>query len=122
MRQLRAFLAERSVLEITIAVAVALIGIDLLGSIVAMVVDAIPRSGSLAVSLGRHELAYGAALIQLVTFVLVLATARWILVRTGTFTWADDDLRKCPHCLSEIPTAASVCEFCTRDVAPAEAV
>jgi hypothetical protein len=50
--------------------------------------------------------------------VLILLLGAAVLVRfTGAELWsADDAYRECPHCLSEIAAAASVCSFCTRAV------
>jgi hypothetical protein len=56
-------------------------------------------------------------LFELLITVGVVGAAA-LVVRFGAETlWDDTDVRNCPHCLSEIPAAASVCSYCTRVVA-----
>jgi hypothetical protein len=54
-------------------------------------------------------------LVDLVVLLLVL-TALALLLK-ATRTHAERPLRECPHCLEDIPAAAPVCSYCTRDVA-----
>ena len=40
-----------------------------------------------------------------------------LMARLRTEPPVAETVGQCPHCLSEIPVAATVCAFCTRDVA-----
>jgi|SRR5579871_2850082 len=67
---------------------------------------------------------YGDFLNYLITFVVVAAVIFFLVVKPyNAFTArAAKDVppteRECPHCLSPIPVAATVCAHCTRDVGP----
>ena len=68
---------------------------------------------------------YGHFLSALIAFVVIAAVLFFLVVkpvnalmdRMKTEPPVDETVRQCPHCLSSIPVAASVCSFCTRDVA-----
>ena len=88
-----------------------------------------PDFGRLSFSLNGSRFAYGDFLNLLITFVVVSAVLYFLVVLPfgallDRFKPAPDQptpVRDCPHCLSSIPQAATVCSFCTRDVAPAPA-
>jgi len=52
-----------------------------------------------------------------VVFFLVVKPVNALMARRRTEPPVDETVQQCPHCLSDIPAAASVCVFCTRDVA-----
>ncbi|HEY7196835.1 MAG TPA: large conductance mechanosensitive channel protein MscL [Gaiellaceae bacterium] len=54
--------------------------------------------------------------IALVVFFLVVKPVNSLMARRRTETPVDETVRQCPHCLSEIPVAASRCAFCTQEV------
>jgi len=54
--------------------------------------------------------------IAVVVFFLVVKPANALMARMQTEPPTDESVRECPHCLSSIPVAATVCAFCTRDV------
>lgn len=89
------------------------------------ILRAIPTNRSLGffttytVHLGRHYVYLGNILADLIALALLLATALILVRKLRLTTPTEDELRECPHCLAEIPAAASVCQFCTRDVATA---
>ncbi len=58
-------------------------------------------------------------LIAVVVFFGVVRPVNALMDRVKTEPPADETVQQCPHCLSQIPVAASVCAFCTRDVAAA---
>ncbi len=72
---------------------------------------------------------YGDFLNWLIAFVLIAAVVFFLVVkptnalraRLKTEPPVDETVRQCPHCLSQIPVEASVCAFCTRDVAASSA-
>jgi large conductance mechanosensitive channel len=55
--------------------------------------------------------------IAAVVFFLVVRPVNALLARRKTEPPVDENVRQCPHCLSEIPVAASRCAFCTQEVA-----
>jgi large conductance mechanosensitive channel len=55
--------------------------------------------------------------IAAVLFFLVVKPMNALMARRKTEPPVDESVQQCPHCLSDIPAAASVCAFCTRDVA-----
>ena len=58
-------------------------------------------------------------IIAAVVFFLVIKPVNALLARYRTEPPVDADTRKCPECLSEIPTEARRCAFCTAEVAAA---
>ena len=125
LRNLRRFLTSGSVIELAAAVAIALAGVELVGAITrGLIVSPIQQSaderfGSL---LGHGYFAIGGRLFDwidplaaLITFGLVIG-AVGVVAHAGREFLFDDDATECPHCLSSIPTEASVCAFCTREV------
>ena len=85
--------------------------------------------GSLTFTINHSVFRYGAFLNSLITFVVIAAVVFFLVVkpmnalmaRRKTEPAVDETVKKCPHCLSSIPVAASVCSFCTRDVGMAAA-
>ncbi len=61
-------------------------------------------------------------LIALVVFFFIVKPINVLMNLRKTAPAPDDTTRECPHCLSKIPRAATVCLFCTRDVAPSGAM
>lgn len=61
-------------------------------------------------------------LIALAVFFFIVKPVNVLMSRRKTAPAPDDTTRECPHCLSKIPRAATVCLFCTRDVASGGAV
>jgi large conductance mechanosensitive channel len=56
-------------------------------------------------------------LVALVLFFLVVKPVNALMDRRRTEAAVDEPTATCPHCLSEIPAAASRCAFCTQEVA-----
>lgn len=63
---------------------------------------------------------YGAFLSALVNF-LIVAFAIFLVVKAANRFRRNEEAttRECPHCLAEIPKAASRCSSCTSEVTPA---
>jgi large conductance mechanosensitive channel len=69
---------------------------------------------------------YGAFVNALIAFLLVSAAVFFVVVRPVNALMArrrageeaEPGTRDCPECLSEIPTAARRCSFCTSEVQP----
>ncbi|MDI6857023.1 MAG: large conductance mechanosensitive channel protein MscL [Dehalococcoidia bacterium] len=70
---------------------------------------------------------YGHFINQVIAFLLIAAAVFFFVVvpvnalitRSRREPAPDPTLRKCPECLSEIPTEARRCAFCTSEVPPA---
>lgn len=79
---------------------------------------------TLTFTLHHSVFLYGDFLNWLIAFLLVAAVLFFLVVkptnalmdRMKTEPPVNEAVQQCPHCLSEIPVAASVCAFCTRDV------
>jgi large conductance mechanosensitive channel len=75
---------------------------------------------------GSHFL-YGDFLNAVIAFVILAAVIYFFVVMPFSkllerYKPAADEpavTRECPHCLSSVPEAASVCAYCTRDLVPA---
>jgi large conductance mechanosensitive channel len=89
-----------------------------------------PDFGNLAFTVNGSRFAYGDFLNLLISFLIIAAVLYFLVVAPFSallerFKPAPDQptpTQDCPHCLSSIPAAATVCAFCTRDIAPAGAV
>jgi len=81
---------------------------------------------NLTVTVGHGTFFYGKFLNSLISFVLVSAAVFFFVVRPINALMArrragqetEPGTRDCPECLSEIPTAARRCSFCTSEVQP----
>jgi large conductance mechanosensitive channel len=63
---------------------------------------------------------YGAFLSALVNFLIVAFAIFLVVKAVNRFRKAEESTtRECPHCLTEIPKAASRCSSCTSEVSPA---
>jgi large conductance mechanosensitive channel len=84
-----------------------------------------PDFGGLSFTINNSKFLYGDFLNVLITFVIVAAVMYFLVVlpfgalleRFKPTPAEPAQVADCPHCLSSIPAAASVCSFCTRDVA-----
>jgi large conductance mechanosensitive channel len=54
--------------------------------------------------------------IAAVVFFFVVKPTNALMARRKVDTAADAPTRTCPHCLSDIPAAATRCAFCTSQV------
>lgn len=81
-------------------------------------------------TLHHSRFGYGDFLNALIGFVIIAAVLYFFVVLPFStlldrFKPAADDPSPtvdCPHCLSSVPQAASVCAFCTRDLQPSAGV
>jgi len=132
MKDFKEFLLRGNLVDVAVAF---VIGIVFAGVVEALVRDFItPLIGAifgkqsffeLSFTLNHSHFAYGDFLSALITFVVVAAILFFLVVRPANALMARlrteppvaETVGQCPHCLSEIPVAATVCAFCTRDVA-----
>jgi large conductance mechanosensitive channel len=81
---------------------------------------------NLTFTVGGGHFSYGLFLNSLVSFLLVASAVFFVVVRPLNALMArrragqevEPGTRDCPQCLSEIPTAARRCSFCTSEVVP----
>jgi len=134
MKDFKEFLLRGNL--VTTAVAF-VIGLAFAAVITALVTDLItpliaaiggnPSFASLTFTVNGSVFFYGRFLNALIAFVLVAFVIFFLVVkpfnalmeRQKTEPPVDETVKECEHCLSSIPVSASVCAFCTRDVAPA---
>jgi large conductance mechanosensitive channel len=112
------------VMGITFAAVVTALVTDLITPLIAAIGGNSDFS-ALHFTLHNSVFLYGSFFNALITFVVIAGVLFFLVVkptnalmdRMKTEPPVDDTVKPCPHCLSSIPAAASVCSFCTRDVA-----
>ena len=133
LKDFKAFLLRGNVVELAVAV---VIGAAFGAVVTALVEDlvtpliAIPGKtdfSALHFTIRNSTFAYGHFLNTLIAFLSVAGAVFFLVVRPVTALMArrktepdvESVTKACEHCLSSIPRAATVCAFCTRDVARA---
>ena len=113
---------------IVVGVAFAAVVSAFVGDLITPLIAAIggkPDFADLSFTVNKSHFAYGHFINAVITFFVIAAVIFFLVVkpvnalmaRRKTEPPVDESVRPCPHCLSEIPVAASVCAFCTREVA-----
>src|SRR3954454_19269594 len=134
-RDFRAFILRGNLVDLAVAV---VIGTAFTAVVNAFVKDIItpliaavggkPNFGSVAFTINGSRFAYGDFLNALLTFLIVAAVMFFLVIKPVNVLMAryrteppvdPPSTRKCPECLSEIPSEARRCAFCTAEVAPA---
>jgi large conductance mechanosensitive channel len=83
--------------------------------------------GDLDFTIGGGVFKYGAVINAVISFLVIAAAVFFLVVkpvnalmaRRKTEPDVESTTKECPYCLSSIPVGASVCAFCTREVARA---
>ena len=83
-----------------------------------------PDFSTLAITIHRSSILYGDFLNALISFLITaVAIYFFIVLPINTLTAkmrfqkpVDSTTKKCSHCLSEIPVAATKCAYCTADL------
>ena len=131
VKDFKAFLLRGNVVDLAVAVVV---GAAFGAVVTALVRDlvtpliAIPGQAdfsSLHFTIRHSRFLYGDFLNALIAFVSIAAAVFFFVVRPVNALMArrktepdvESTTKDCRHCLSSIPAAASVCAFCTREVA-----
>jgi large conductance mechanosensitive channel len=127
LKEFRDFVTRGSVVELAVAVVVALALVNLLRSLVVDVVTPLVGVaggldfGSLDLTLNGSTIRYGAFLNELVAFVLTAAAVFFGVVKPLSAyqrrrAVAPAATAECERCLSTVPVGATRCPFCTSDL------
>ena len=134
IKEFRDFVLRGNVVDLAVAVVIG----AAFGAVVSAVVSDLvtpliaaiggqPDFAGLAFTINGSKFAYGHLLNQILSFLLVAGVVFFLVVKPMNTLLrrfrpepaADKPVRACPECLSDIPTAARRCAFCTAEVAPA---
>ena len=134
LKEFRDFVMRGNVVELAVAVIIgAAFGAVITAFTAAFITPLIaliggkPDFGDLRFTLSGTVFPYGQFLNALISFLIIAAVVFFFVVRPvntlleryKTESAVDEETRKCPECLSEIPGPARRCAFCTAEVAPA---
>jgi large conductance mechanosensitive channel len=132
MSGFKKFLLRGNLVDLAVAF---VIGAAFAGLVTGLVTDLItpliaaiggkPSFDKLSFTVNHSTFLYGHFLNLLISFLIVAAVVYFLIVvpfsklleRFKPTPDAPAPVQECPHCLSSIPAAATVCAFCTRDVA-----
>ena len=132
LKDFKAFLLRGNVVDLAVAV---VIGAAFGAVVTSLVRDLITpilslpgktNFGDLNFKVRDSVFAYGAFLNALISFILIAAAVFFFVVkpvnalmaRRKTEPDVTSTTKDCLYCLSNIPVAAAVCAFCTREVEP----
>ena len=136
LKEFRQFILRGNLVDLAVAV---VIGTAFGAVVTAFVSDLVtpliaavggePDFSALSFTINGSEFQYGDFLNALLSFLLVAAVVFFLVIkpvnalmnRRRTEPPTAEETRKCPECLSEIPTAARRCAFCTAQVGAAGA-
>lgn len=132
LRDFQTFVTRGPVVDLAVAVVVAVALVALLKSLVVDVVTPLVGVvggvdfGSLSATVRGSEIRYGAFLNELLSFLLTAAAVFFGVVKPlsayqlrQASAAAAPAIATCPACLSSVPAAASRCPFCTSALVPA---
>jgi large conductance mechanosensitive channel len=125
LKEFRDFVLRGNVVELAIAVVIALVS-----SFITPLIAAIggkPDFSALAFTINGSRFTYGVFLNALISFLIIAAVVFFLIVRPLNALMAHmrteapvaEVTRTCPECLSEIPRDARRCAFCTAEVGTA---
>jgi large conductance mechanosensitive channel len=133
LKEFRAFILRGNMVDLAIAV---VIGAAFGAVVTALVADLItpliaaiggqPDFGALDFKLNGSTFRYGHFLNAVIAFLIIAAVIFFLVVkpvnalmaRMKSETPLDEQTRACPQCLSDIPSKARRCAFCTTEVTP----
>jgi large conductance mechanosensitive channel len=129
MSGFKKFLMQGNVIELAIAVVIGAAFTAIVNSLVKDVLTplisafgGLPDFQGLTITVGKAVFRYGAFINALVAFLIVATVVYFFVVLPYTRVTArfakkqEVTTRECPHCLSEIPKAATRCAHCTSQI------
>jgi large conductance mechanosensitive channel len=134
VKDFKEFLLRGNLVDMAVGI---VIGLAFAAVITALVADLVtpliaaiggnPDFSSLSFTINNSHFLYGAFINSLITFVVIAAVIFFLVVKPVNALMAkrraegpdEPDVRSCPECLSEIPSAARRCAFCTAELVPA---
>lgn len=134
LRDFRSFILRGNVIDLAIGVAIGAAFALVVGAFTTGIITpllAIPGGAAsfsdFTVTIGGSVFRYGRVVDALIQFLITVAVLFFFVVvpvnklmaRRKTEPEVEATTKDCSHCLSSIPASASVCAFCTRDVAAA---
>ena len=136
LNEFKAFLMRGNVVDLAVAVVLGVafgavvtsLVSDLLTPVIAAVVGE-PDFSRLTFEINKSTFFYGNFINAVLSFVMIAAAIFFFVVtpynellkRSRKESPPDPTIRKCPECLSDIPSEARRCMFCTSDVGPVAA-
>ena len=132
LKEFRTFILRGNLVDVAVGIVIGIAFAALVSAFVADLITPIIAAiagkhdfSSLSFTIHNSRFLYGDFINAVVTFLSIAAAVFFFVVRPVNALMArrkteppvDESVRPCPHCLSEIPVAASVCAFCTREVA-----
>jgi large conductance mechanosensitive channel len=131
LKEFKAFILRGNVVDLAVGVVIGAAFTAVVTALVAGIFTpllAIPGEtnfGELKFTIGGGEFMYGNVINAVISFLVVAAAVFFLVVRPVNALMArrktepdvESTTKDCTHCLSSIPAGASVCAFCTRDVA-----
>jgi large conductance mechanosensitive channel len=133
-RDFREFLLRGNLVDMAVGIVVGLAFAAVVTALVADLITPLVAAiggqadfGGLSFTINGSHFLYGAFLNALISFVVIAAVVFYLVIRPVNALMArrrteppvDALTRPCPECLSEIPTAARRCAFCTAQVGAA---
>jgi len=133
-KEFREFILRGNLVDLAVAVVIgtafAVVVSALVADLVTPLIAAVggkPDFSELSFTINGSVFRYGHFLNALLTFLIVAAVMFFLVIkpvnallaRRRTEPPTDEPTRDCPECLSEIPTGARRCAFCTAAVDPA---
>ena len=133
MKDFKAFLLRGNLVDLAVAVVIGLafgaVVTAFVGDLITPLIAAIAGKqnfSNLTFTIHHSQFKYGDFIDALLSFVVIAAAVFFLVIKPVNAMMArrqkdEPTTRPCPHCLTEIPLAATVCASCTRDVPPASA-
>jgi large conductance mechanosensitive channel len=134
-KEFKAFLMRGNLLEIAVALVLALAFASVVTSLVEDLITPLiaaifgePDFSRLTFTINDSEFRYGEFINAMISFVLVVAAVFFFVVKPLNALMArvrsgeespDPTTRQCTECLSDIPVAARRCSFCSSPQVPA---